>query len=151
MRAIQPHEKFALLILHGDEEVRRRFEAVAAATNRFWSIQSMSDGRFALEHLWSCVEQNDRRVPDILIMDLPVEGLNGIQLTRELRRFEELREIFVALIVSSGGALEQDAAESAGCDYFLRQPKTTAELADVLHALANRCALKASVPERIIG
>ena len=149
MRAIRPHDKFALLIVHGDEELRRQFEVVAAGTERFWSIRCMADGRFALEYLWSCVEKNDPAVPDILITDLPVEGLNGIQLTRELRRFEELRQIFVALIVSSGGALEQDAAESAGSDFFLRQPRTSADLAGVFQAVANRCALKGSVPERI--
>ena len=151
MRAIRPHEKFSLLIVHADEELRSRFESAAAATDRFWSIRCMADGRFALEHMWACVENGDADVPDIIITDLLVEGLNGVQLTRELRRFEELREIFVALIVSSGGALEQDAAESAGCDYYLRQPETASDLADVLHAIANRCALKASVPERLVG
>jgi len=151
MRAIRPHDKFSLLIVHADEELRCKFEAAAAATDRFWSIRCMADGRFALEHLWSCVENDDAGVPNILITDLLLDGLSGIQLTRELRRFDELREIFVALVVSSGGALEQDAAESAGCDFFLHQPQTAAELADVLHAIANRCALKASVPERLVG
>jgi CheY-like chemotaxis protein len=151
MRAIRPHEKFSLLIVHGDDKLRRQFEAVAAATDHFWSIRCMADGRFALEYLWTCVEKNDTDMPDILITDLSVDGLNGIQLTREIRRFEELREIFVALIASTGGALEQDAAESAGCDFFLRQPRTPAELAEVFHAIANRCALKASVPQRLIS
>src|SRR6185369_1934764 len=107
MRAIHPHEKFALLIVHRDEETRRQMENAAAETDRFWSVRCMADGRFALEHLWSCLENADAEVPDILVTDLRVNGLNGIQLTRELRRFAELREIFIALLVSSGGAREQ--------------------------------------------
>ena len=151
MRAIHPNDKFSLLIVHDDEDMRNCLEKSALETGRFISVRCMADGRFALEHLWSSVKSESREMPDILVTDLKVAGLNGIQLTREVRRFNELREIFVAIVASSGGPLEQDAAETAGCDFFVRQPATAPELAKLLHDIANRCAIKASVPERLFG
>jgi CheY-like chemotaxis protein len=77
--------------------------------------------------------------------------LSGNQLTRELRRSEELRRMFVAILSSTGGPLEQDAAETAGCDFFLRRPIVHEDLLDALHAIADRCGIKIMTPERLLG
>jgi CheY-like chemotaxis protein len=151
MRVISPHEKFALLIVEADPQARQRLEEAAEATERFWSIQSMADGRFALEYLWTCLEKAVPEVPDIMIANTELPGLDGQQLTRQLRRYEELRGTFVAILSSTGGALEQDAAETAGCDFFLRRPESRADLLETLHAIANRCGTKASLPGRLLS
>jgi len=151
MRIISPHERFALLIVEGDAAARHRIEQAAANTGRFWSIRAMADGRFALEYLWSCLEQARRDVPDIIITNTHLPGLDGQQLTRELRRYDELRRSFVAVFSDTGDPLEQDVAETAGCDFFLRRPDDPAELSRELQAIANRCGTQAFAPERLLG
>ena len=151
MRIISPHEKFALLIVDGDPDARRQLEEAAAATNLFWSIRAMADGRFALEHLWTCLDDTGPDAPDIVIANTDLPGLHGNQLTRELRRYEELRRTFVAILSSTGGPLEQDAAETAGCDFFLRRPVVPEDLLETLHAIAHRCGMKAMAAERTLG
>lgn len=151
MRVIAPHEKYALLIVEGDADVRRNLEEAARECNRFWSIRAMADGRFALEYLWTCLEKNSREIPDIVLANPELPGLNGIQLTRDLRRYEQLRRLFVAILSPRGGALEQDEAETAGCDFFLRRPTVRSELEGVLRSIANRCGMKVDVAGRLLS
>lgn len=149
MRAIVPRERFALLIVEGDIERRRELETAAELADRFWSIEAMADGRFALEHLWTCLEHAAMETPDILIANTTLPGIDGIGLTRALRRYEPLRPMFVALLSGTGAPQEQDAAETAGCDFYLRRPRERAELVRELHAIANRCGIKALATERL--
>jgi CheY-like chemotaxis protein len=151
MRILSPHEKFAVLIVEADPKVRRQLEEAATKSERFWSVEAMSDGRFALEHLWACLENPAKIAPDIVIANTQLPGLTGAQLTRELRRYEELRQTFVAILSGSGGAIEQDAAENAGCDFFLRRPKSPEDTVDALVAIACRCSMKAAAPERLLS
>jgi CheY-like chemotaxis protein len=151
MRVIAPHEKYALLIVEGDAEARRNLEEAARECDRFWSIRAMADGRFALEYLWTCLEKNAKDIPDIVITNPELPGLSGIQLTRDLRRYEELCRLFVAMLSPRAAPMEQDEAESAGCDFFLRRPTVRSELEAVLRSIANRCGMKVVVKTRLLS
>ena len=150
MRVVHPRGKFALLIIDSGEASRRVLEHAAEQSGYFWSIRSMSDGRFALEHLWSCLETKNCDLPDIVLTELQVRGLNGIQLTREVRRYAELQRLFVALLCARASGTDQDAAETAGCDFFLRRRDTAEELNAALRAIAVRCGAKFEVPARML-
>ena len=65
----------------------------------------------ALEHL-----------PDAIVMDLSLPGIDGIEATRRLKADARTQEIPV--LVLTGNALARDArrAEAAGCDAFLTKP-----------------------------
>lgn len=155
MRILSPNEKFAVLIVEGDPDARQAIEDAVEASGRFWSVTAMADGRFALEHLWNCLEKAEGEeeaedIPDIVISNTRLPGLDGVRLTRELRRYEELRRCYVAIFSATGDPLEQDAVESAGCDFFLRLPKTKDDMVAALRAIANRCAVKAMKPARLL-
>lgn len=150
MQPLRPHGRFALLIV-GGEKARPLLEQAADDSDLFWSIRSMADGRFALEHIWACLGKSTRRgLPDIVITDVQVSGLNGIQLTRELRRHEEISPMYVAVLASSPTPEDQDAAETAGCDYFIRRPDTLETLAAALKSIAQACQAKATVPAKML-
>jgi CheY-like chemotaxis protein len=148
---VPPFEQFRLMIIGADLEANRRVAEAAAKTRRFPFIREMSDGRFALEHIWDCIADAREPLPDIMVVDFQLAGLNGVQLTRELRRYAETRDIFIAFLTGDGGALEQDAAESAGCDFFLHRPAEVTDLSATLISIANRCAAKANVPARFLN
>lgn len=147
----EPHARVRLLIVNADERVGRLLETAAARTDRFSSIQRMTDARFALEHVWHCIEQRDGTIPDVIITDLKLGGLGGIQFTRELRRYEETGRMLIAFFTVSAGPLDRDAAENAGADVFLTLPEAPADIATLLGKIANRCIAQASYPARLLN
>lgn len=150
MRGKNRDAKLALLILNGNESTRRALEEAAEETDRFWSITSMADARFALEHIWACNQTDRKTMPDVVVADLRLPGLSGVQFTRELRRFGDTSSIFVAFLAAYGGPIEQDQAESAGCDFFIGWPDKPAQLPGILNSIANRCVAKATVPAKLL-
>ena len=147
----EPHARVRLLIVNADERVGRLIETVAEQTDRFSSIQRMTDARFALEHVWQCIEHRDGAIPDVVITDLKLGGLGGVQFTRELRRYEETGRMLIAFLTTVAGPLERDAAENAGADVFLTLPESPAEIATLLGKIANRCIAQASYPARMLN
>lgn len=111
----------------------------------------MSDARFALEHVWECIEARPEAVPDVVVTDLRAGGLGGVQLTRELRRYAETRRMLIAFIASNGGPLDQDAAENAGADFFVQGPKSAQDLAPILVKIVQRCSALGPHPVRMLN
>jgi CheY-like chemotaxis protein len=137
--------QLGLLLVHRDDAVLRQLETAAQQSGFFYSAIKMTDGRFALEHVWQCIRgERKNAVPDAVVAGVRLGGLNGVQFTRELRRYDETRGLFIALLPAMAGPLDQDAAENAGCDFFLRRPESTAGLAKAFASIAQRCRARAS-------
>lgn len=68
------------------------------------------------------------RGPDLVLLDLFMPGVNGIEVTRELRRHEKTRHIPVIVITGHGGIAERLQALTAGADEFLPKPVYISEL-----------------------
>ena len=61
-------------------------------------------------------------MPDLIVMDLSLPGIDGWQATRAIKRDARTRDILVLAL--TGHALEgaQESATDAGCDGFLTKP-----------------------------
>jgi len=66
--------------------------------------------------------------PDLILMDLAMPGMDGIEATRELKRREETRRIPVIMITAHSGVTERLQALTAGADEFLPKPVYMSEL-----------------------
>ncbi|MEO8592203.1 MAG: response regulator [Candidatus Solibacter sp.] len=67
-------------------------------------------------------------LPDLLLVDIQLPGMNGLELTRHVRQDPRTREMLVvALTASVMLGAEQDAYD-AGCDGFLSKPMDTRSL-----------------------
>ena len=151
LREEGPHARLRLLIVNGDENAARTLAATARATDRFQPIERMGDARFALEHVWDCIQHRPDDVPDVVITDLRAGGLGGVQLTRELRRYAETHKVLIAFIASGSGPLDQDAAETAGADFFVAWPKSDADLRPILIQIAERSLALGPLPVRMLN
>jgi PAS domain S-box-containing protein len=67
---------------------------------------------------------------DIILMDIKMTGMDGLQATREIRKFNRT----VPVIAQSAFALEGDreTALEAGCNYYLSKPVKAGQLKDVI-------------------
>ena len=102
------------------------------ATGREISVCSASDGKSALAML-----RNGLGLPALILLDMKMPGMNGIEVLREIRSDYCLRDIPVVVVTSS--ALESDRTEAvaAGASDYLQKPlaldQFSKELGSVLH------------------
>ena len=81
------------------------------------------------------LNSGDEPWPDLAIVDLRMEGLDGLELTRRLRALPRGRELRVLLTSASVLSFNSAEARAAGCDDFLPKPFRTADLVEKIGAL----------------
>ena len=66
--------------------------------------------------------------PDLVVMDLLMPDLSGLDVLRALRERDETRGIPVVLVTVRGDAASRDEAMRNGCQDYLTKPVTAAAL-----------------------
>jgi CheY-like chemotaxis protein len=78
----------------------------------------------------------DRRLPDLILMDLGMPGMDGLTLTRRLRSQEATRGIPIVALTAFAMKRDEEKAMEAGCDAYIAKPIDTrrlpGQLAEVL-------------------
>jgi chemotaxis protein histidine kinase CheA len=93
-----------------------------------YEVLTARDGLDALRSL------NHERV-DLVLTDLEMPNLNGLELTERLRRTDHLAELPVVMITSRSADKHRDAAKAAGVSHYLTKPYTDAALLALVHEL----------------
>ncbi len=99
-----------------------------------WTVDAHSDGSDAVEVIKAAK-------PDLVILDLMLPGKSGMEIIKDLRDEESLRNLPVLMLTARGQARDRDMAEKAGVSRFMTKPFSNTEvLAAVrdLHAQANQ-------------
>jgi CheY-like chemotaxis protein len=76
-----------------------------------------------------------QRVPDLLILDIAMPVLDGLELAKRVRQIPETAKL--PLMALTARALPHDAARAytAGCDSFIMKPFTPIQLLDEIRRL----------------
>jgi CheY-like chemotaxis protein len=77
-------------------------------------------------------------LPDAVVMDLAMPGLDGFDCTRVLKAMSPTRHIPVLAVTAHGEYLPSEWAATAGCDAFLRKPLLPSQLATEIELLLFR-------------
>jgi CheY-like chemotaxis protein len=67
-------------------------------------------------------------VPNLLLVDIQLPGMNGLELTRRLRQDPRTRDMLIVALTASVIASAQQQAFDAGCDGFIGKPIDTRSL-----------------------
>jgi two-component system, cell cycle response regulator DivK len=67
----------------------------------------------------------EERIPDMILMDIQLPGMNGLALTRHLRRDETLRDVPIVAFTASAIKGDEEIARAAGCDGYITKPIDT--------------------------
>ena len=68
------------------------------------------------------LEQAFTLMPDLILMDLSLPGMDGWEATRRLKADERTAHIPVVALTAHDGAGELQRATRAGCDWFVPKP-----------------------------
>jgi CheY-like chemotaxis protein len=112
-----------------DERVMRSL--VRATLEGVAEVVEASDGDEALALL-------RQARPALLIVDMMMPGMSGLEVVRQLRGDGQLRALPVIMITARVQVADQEAALEAGVDLFISKPFSPSVLLDAVRSLLER-------------
>ena len=91
-----------------------------------FQVLTLNDPR----QFWSVLEINH---PDVVILDIQMQQINGFELCQELRSVDPWQKIPVMFLSADSNAETQHKAFSVGADDYLCKPITAQSLSDRIH------------------
>lgn len=80
---------------------------------------------------YEAIEAVNRQVPDLILMDISMPGMDGLTAARKIREHKAARRTPIIAITAYGEAAQQKALD-AGCDASLSKPIDFEDLEPVL-------------------
>ncbi|MDF3297837.1 response regulator transcription factor [Streptomyces tropicalis] len=117
----------AVLVVDDDAAIRRSLERGLRLSG--FAVRTAADGAEALAAI-------GRQPPDVLVLDVSMPGLSGIEVCARLRG--EDRDLPVLMLSALDETADRIAGLRAGCDDYLVKPFALQELVLRLHALLRR-------------
>ncbi len=124
----QPRHGISILLVDDHKILRDGLREVLEMSSDLIVIGEASDGVEA-------IEQAALLKPDVVLMDLSMPRLNGIEATRRIK--EKMPEVQVVGLSMHEGADSEKAMRDAGASAFLTKGGQTSALIDAVHAAAH--------------
>ena len=74
----------------------------------------------------------DEMKPDLILMDINLPDIDGVEVTRRIKENPRLKHIPVVALTANAMVGDQERFLTAGCDAYLRKPMSRADLHGVL-------------------
>ena len=113
------HESLFVLLV--DDHTTNRMLETRILTSAGIQYAEATDGEQALSWL-------DERIPDLILMDLSLPGIDGWEVTRRLRRRPDLQALPILAVSAHAMSGDRERAIAAGCNDYLTKPYRPAEL-----------------------
>ena len=117
-----------------DDASIRDIEVYALQSTGF-EAEGFSDGA----QFWEAV-QKER--PELVVLDVMLPGIDGVELLRRMKTRAELRDIPVVMATAKGAEYDKIQGLDLGADYYLVKPFGVMELVSCVKAVLRRCAPK---------
>jgi two-component system, OmpR family, response regulator MprA len=119
----------AVLLVDDDAPILRMLERTLGAEG--YTVAAVPDGGAALAHV-------ERSVPDVIVLDVAMPGVDGLAVTRRLR--SKGLAVPILLLTARDALSERVAGLDAGADDYLVKPFEVEELTARVRALLRRNA-----------
>jgi DNA-binding NarL/FixJ family response regulator len=132
-------------VLIADDQglVREGLTTLLAAQDGIEPVATAADGREA-------VAQSDRHLPDVVLMDLRMPRVDGVEATRQIRAAHPQIEIVVLTTYADDASIL--SALQAGARGYLTKDAGAAEIARAVHAAAaGQTLLDPAVQQRLLA
>ena len=94
-----------------------------------WQVQHLAEATRAMAEMRA-------RPPAVLVLDLMLPGMSGLELLAQIRAEESLKDLPVLMLTARGQGRDREAAALAGAAEFLAKPFANSELLACVNALA---------------
>jgi len=83
--------------------------------------------------------------PDLIIMDIQLPKMNGLEVARKMRKYPALRHTPIIGVTAYAMKGDREKIIQAGCDKYMSKPIDTRELPKVIAEMLSRDNLKHTV------
>jgi CheY-like chemotaxis protein len=80
--------------------------------------------------------------PDLILVDIQLPGMDGLELTRRLRRNPQTRDIVLVALTACAMKGDDQKAFDAGCDGYITKPIDTMSLGSLIRGYLERGAVR---------
>lgn len=91
-------------------------------------VTALADGHGAL----AAVREGN---PDLVILDLMLPGMSGLEILAELRADPTTQSLPVLMLTAKGHVRDREAAERAGANHFMTKPFSNDDMRAAVRAL----------------
>ena len=91
------------------------------------------------------------QAPELVVLDVMLPGIDGVELLRRMRRSERLRSVPVVMATARDAEIDKIQGLDLGADYYLTKPFGVMELVSCVRAVLRRCAPKGGGTLRVGG
>ncbi|MGH3242392.1 MAG: response regulator [Spirillospora sp.] len=109
-----------LVLVADDDEDVVRFVSVNLALEGF-EVATASDGEEALK-------KSHDLVPDVVLLDVMMPGVDGVEVCRRLREDERTKDITVVMLTARSLSADRVVGLTAGADEYIIKPFDVLEL-----------------------
>jgi DNA-binding response OmpR family regulator len=118
-----------ILIVEDDRDIAELLQRYLARAGHL--TDALGDGRDALEFIRA-------RVPDLVVLDLMLPGVDGLEVCRTLRRTPETRALPIIMLTARTEEADRIAGLELGADDYVTKPFSPSELVARVGALLRR-------------
>ncbi|MBN1679133.1 MAG: response regulator [Anaerolineae bacterium] len=79
------------------------------------------------------VELAIREVPDLILMDISLPGIDGVEATQRIKAFNNTTNIPVIALTANAMRGDRERFIAAGCDDYLPKPISTVDLLNIIN------------------
>ena len=120
-----------VLLIEDEENIAEAIRFILSRDGHEVAVES--DGRDALSRLAEFR-------PDLVILDLMLPGLSGLEILSILRADAATRDLPILMLTAKGQGRDREAAEQAGVSDFMTKPFANADMRAKVRALLGQPA-----------
>ena len=79
------------------------------------------------------VEIATKELPDLILMDISLPGIDGVEATRRIKAYDDTSRIPVIALTANAMRGDRERFIAAGCNDYLPKPISTSDLVDMIN------------------
>ncbi len=95
----------------------------------------VQDGQAALDYLFSCREGSENVLPELVLLDLNLPKVDGLEVLRQIRAHDAIRHLPVVIMTSSKEEQDLFDGYSFGANSYIRKPVDFDQFANAVRQL----------------
>jgi two-component system cell cycle response regulator DivK len=115
-------------VLHVEDNPDNRMVVRDLLHFRGYRVVEVEDGEEALAAV-------ERERPDIILMDVQLPSISGLEAARRIKARDDLRHIPIVAVTSFALSGDDKKAYAAGCDAYIAKPYKVRELLALIQSL----------------